>query len=227
MNESVVPWDLYREIHKAMRYALFGVTTLAGQTDPADTAALRRLSDEWRQVAFVLCGHHEHEDRWCDPLIQRHAPALREALEDAHRRSAAAIEHLQRSAARLAESDAVLRGALLRSFYLDLSDFTADYLRHLRDEEERVMPALNAAMSNEELAQVTASIRGSVAPRDMCVYIRYMAPAMNHAERVDMLGGMHAAAPPEIFEMFRNAAQAALAPGEYDAVASKVGFALS
>lgn len=147
MDQPAVPWDLYREIHKAMRYALFGVTTLAGQADASDTAALRRLRDEWRQVAFVLRGHHEHEQRWCDPLIRRHAPALRDALEAAHRHADAAIEHLQRSAERLDERDAALRSAMLRSFYLDLADFAADYVRHLRDEEDRVMPALNAAMT--------------------------------------------------------------------------------
>ncbi len=46
----------------------------------------------------------------------------------------------------------------------------------------------------------------------MCVFIRYMVPAMNPAERLDMLGGMHAGAPPEIFEMFRAAAEAASRP---------------
>jgi hypothetical protein len=44
------------------------------------------------------------------------------------------------------------------------------------------------------------------------------------AERVDMLGGMHAGAPPEIFEMFRAAAQACLPADDYHAVALAAGF---
>ena len=112
----------------------------------------------------------------------------------------------------------------LRDFYLALAAFTAEYLEHLAFEEQQVMPALNAAMSDDELAEVTGVIRGSVPPDDMCVFIRYMAPAMNHSERVDMLGGMHAGAPPEIFELFRAAAEGCLAPEDYRAVADAAGF---
>ncbi len=224
MKPPALPWDLYREIHKAMRYALFGVTTLAGQTDANDAHALRRLLDEWRQVAFVLDGHHQHEDRFCDPLIRRHAPALLPEIEAAHRRSDAAIAHLHRLAERLAHADAEQAGTLLRSFYLDLADFASIYLTHLRDEEDRAMPALNAAMSNDELAAVTTAIRSSVAPGDMCVFIRYMVPSMNFAERLEMLGGMHAGAPPQVFEMFRSAARASLSTRDYDAVAVAMGF---
>jgi hypothetical protein len=114
---------------------------------------------------------------------------------------------------------------MLPAFHLDLADFTADSLRHLRFEESQVMPALNRSMSNEELAVVTNQIRGSVPPPDMCRYIRYMVPAMNFAERLDMLGGMYAGAPPAVFEMFRDAAERALAAADYDAVALAVGFA--
>lgn len=223
MESTTTPWDLYREIHKAIRHALFGVTTLAGATDAArDDGGVRRLLDEWQSVAFVLRGHHAHEDRFCDPLVRRHAPALRDELEAAHREADAAMDVLEFQADRLR---AAASAQALRAFHLDLADFTASYLRHLRFEEDRVMPALNAAMSDAELAEVTAAIRGSVAPADMCVFIRYMAPAMNFSERLDMLGGMRAGAPPEIFEAFRASAQRCLAPDDYRAVALAGGFA--
>jgi hypothetical protein len=74
------------------------------------------------------------------------------------------------------------------------------------------------------LAGITNDIRMSVPPPEMCTFIRYMAPAMNFSERVDMLTGMKAA-PPEIFEMFRAATQACLTPTDYRAVAAAGGFA--
>lgn len=186
-GEAEQPWDLYREIHKAMRFALFGVTTRAGSTDPTDDAALLA---EWRDVAMVLPGHHAHEDQFCDPLVLRHAPDLREELEGAHRGTDEALDHLDRDAAALASTSSGDRGSLVQRFHLDLADFTAAYLTHLRFEEDRVMPALNAAMSGQELAEVTGAIRGSVPPPDKCVFIRYMVPAMSFPERLDMLGGM-------------------------------------
>ncbi len=219
------PWDVYREIHKAMRFALFGITTMAGNTDHRDDAALDRLLAEWSDVVLVLAGHHGHEDDFCDPLIARLVPELRDELEAAHRRSDDAIAGLEGTAAALASSEGDERWALLRSFHLDLADFTAAYLGHLRFEEDRVMPALNAAMTDTELAAVTDAIRGSVPPPEMCIFIRYMVPSMNFSERLDMLGGMYAGAPPEIFEMFRSAAEACLEPDDYRAVATAAGFA--
>jgi hypothetical protein len=59
----------------------------------------------------------------------------------------------------------------------------------------------------------------------MCAFIGVMVPAMNTEERVSMLGGMQAGAPPEIFELFRSAAEAALDPADYRSVATRLGLA--
>lgn len=220
MSNEGSAWDVYREIHKAMRFALFGVTARAGSAEATNESDLEALRNEWRDVAFVLRGHHEHEDTFCDPLIRAHAPSLREALESEHVKAHDLLMALDTQAAALTSA----RPQTLRAFYLNLADFTADYLKHLRYEEDRVMPALNHAMSDAQLAAVTDQIRGSVPPPDMCIFIRYMVPSMSFSERVDMLGGMFRFAPAEIFEMFRGAAQSALAPADYEMVARKVGF---
>jgi hypothetical protein len=217
-------WDLYREIHKAMRLALFTVTTRAGSADADDPTAIDALLAEWADVTMMLEGHQHHEDGHCDALVIEHAPELRDELEAAHRTSDRALAELHRTATELRAATADQPNALLQRFHLELADFTSMYLGHLRFEESRVMPALNRAMTNAELEVITGAIRGSVPPPEMCVYMRYMVPAMNFAERCDMLGGMHAGAPPEIFEMFRTAAQDCLDAADYEAVATAVGF---
>ena len=222
---AAAPWDIYREIHKAMRLALFGVTTAAGAADPADDAAVAALVAEWHRVTFVLDGHHRHEDDFCDVHVQAHAAHLRDELEAGHRAADAGLAALRAAAGGLTSAAPPARAGLLQAFHLDLADFTATYLQHLRFEESAVMPALNAAMTDDELAALTDQIRGSVPPPDMCVFLAYMVPSMNFAERLDMLGGMHQFAPPEIFEMFRAAAEGALAPADYRAVAEAAGFA--
>jgi hemerythrin-like domain-containing protein len=214
------PWDLYREIHKALRFALFGVTVMVGAADPSDQASIDQLAQEWVRVTTVLNGHHEHEDKFCDPLIQRHAPALRDELEDAHRVSRETTARLTRLISELSHFSASAGSSLAR-IYSQLSDFTAAYLGHLRFEEEEVMPVLNAALSNDELAEITMAIRMSVPPPEMCVFIRYMAPSMNLLERAEMLIGMRAA-PSEVFELFRSATEGSLTPAEYAAVARSV-----
>jgi hypothetical protein len=215
-------WDLYREIHKALRFALFGVTVMAGAADPTDQSSLDRLTKEWAAVRMVLEGHHSHEDKFCDPLIQVHAADLREELEFAHQASNVAIAALSEAVNGLSV-DGVTSEISLARLYRELSDFTAIYMGHLRFEEERVMPALNAALSDDELAGVTTAIRMSVPPPEMCVFIRYMAPSMNPEERVEMLTGMRAA-PEDVFELFRSATEDCLTPSEYASLAHSLGL---
>ena len=222
--DAATPWDVYREIHKAMRHGLFGVTTQAGATDAADDIAVAALAEEWGRVRLVLDGHHHHEDTFCDALVQAHAAELRDELEAGHRVSDRGLVALDASVAAVASAGPAGRGPALQALHLQLADFNATYLQHLRFEESRVMPALNRALTDAELEQVTFQIRVSVPPPEMCVFIRYMVPSMNFAERLDMLGGMHAGAPPEIFEMFRAAAEAALPAADYLAVAVASGF---
>ena len=132
VDGGMIAWDVYREIHKAMRFALFGVTTMAGHTDAADDAAVARLVGEWLDVKMVLEGHHAHEDDFCDHLVAAHASHLRDDLEAAHRVSDEHLERLDAAANELATAPASERWPLLRRFHLDLADFTAMYLGHLR-----------------------------------------------------------------------------------------------
>src|SRR5215207_4984876 len=98
MTAATAPWDLYREIHKAMRFALAGVTIRAGSADAGDEQSVRALLEEWRDVAFVVHGHQAHEDEFCDPLIRRHAPHLRDELEHDHHDADGQLASLQTEA---------------------------------------------------------------------------------------------------------------------------------
>ena len=141
---------------------------MAGAANPTDQASVDQLAQEWLRVATVLNGHHAHEDRFCDPLIRRHAPDLRDELENAHRVSRDTIAGLTKLFSDLPQLSTSANASLAR-IYRRLSDFTATYQGHLRFEEEQVMPALNAALSNDELAEVTMTIRMSVRLQK-CVY---------------------------------------------------------
>ena len=222
---SGAPWDLYREIHKGLRLALFTTTVKAGSADPTNDAEVLALEDEWRDTALVLQRHHYHEDSFVDPLIDKHASHVRSNIDQDHATIEQGLNELDAQATELAESTAGERRTRLRRFYLDLSRFTAIYLDHMTYEEEVVMPELHAVLTEDELADVTAKIRGGVPPAEMCIFLRYMLPGMNMNERTNMLGGIYANAPADTFELFRHAARAALSPAEYGAVAARASFA--
>jgi hypothetical protein len=125
---SAVSWDLYREIHKGLRLALFTTTTKAGSTDSADEADIAALLSEWRDTMFVLRGHHHHEDNFVDSLIDQHASDLHTKVNEDHVAVEGMLDELDVDARDLSDAADSERGAHLRRFYLDLARFVAVYL---------------------------------------------------------------------------------------------------
>ena len=85
------------------------------------------------------------------------------------------------------------------------------------------MPALCRAVAGAELDALHTELKQSIAPDVMARFMMVMLPAMNIDERVDMLGGM-SMAPPPVWAIFRDAAQAALTPAQYAVVAERIGL---
>jgi len=85
---DAVKYDMYRNIHKGIRYVLGGVTTSAGRVDPGDDTAVEALGAQWHDIVRLLVGHAEHENEFIGPLLDIHAPALGGAVpQGALRRS--------------------------------------------------------------------------------------------------------------------------------------------
>lgn len=216
-------WDLYREVHKAARLVLFRATTEAGAADAAAASDIDALLGTIAEMSFVLHGHHDHERDFVDALVARHAPTLHDQVEEGHRLADAAMARVSALAAELIAAPSEVRNPILHRLYLELASLTAMYLEHLDLEERHVMPALAAAIPRADLVELTDQLRGTIPPPEMARFMQSMLPAMNLAERVDMLGGM-SQAPPEIWDVFRAAAQQALSTAEFDEVAVRIGL---
>ena len=221
--ETDVAHDLYREIHKGIRYALFHTTMHAGRLDVADADDVEDLLCRCTDLVELLHLHHHHEDRFVQPLLDVHAPALAAAVGAQHDAIEGGLTELRRLGERLTTVSHLGRDTVAHRLYLHLSRFTGEYLEHQLLEELEVMPALGAVMPTSELESLHAAIRESVAPRVMADVMAVMLPAMNVGERADMLGGM-SMAPAEVFRVLRRAAEAALTPAEFAEVATRIGL---
>ena len=91
---TATTWGVHRETHKAVRHALFGVTTQAGATDPDEDDAVKALVAEWVDVRVVLLGHHAREREVYDPFIRRHAAHVRQELDEDHQLADSTIARL-------------------------------------------------------------------------------------------------------------------------------------
>lgn len=221
---DAVTFDLYRDIHKAIRVDLFTLTASAGRVDASDPAAVADLADRVRASVAFLEDHAEHEDGAIGPVLVDHLPALAARIEADHLAFEGRGAYLVDLARAVAEADAAERRPLGHQLYLDLAGFTSTYLAHQDLEERSLMPALEAAIGVEAVVGIHHQILGAIAPDDMAASLALMLPAMNVDDRTEMLGGMRAEAPPEVFQGVWGLAGSVLAPADHHAVAIRLGL---
>lgn len=216
-------YDFYRQIHKGIRQAMFHATLRAGSLDIGDVDAVDSFLAAQRSLLALLHTHHHHEDVFVQPLLEQHASVLAVEIAAQHGDVEDAMARLEQRGRRLATIGRPGRAGAALNLYLDLSRLASVYLAHQLVEETKVMPALRAAVPTDELVAVEMAIRGSLPPEEMAEVMTYMLPAMDVEERAEMLGGM-AMAPPEIFAIFRAAAQSALSTADWAQVARRIGI---
>lgn len=216
-DPSTAQIDLYREIHKGLRLALFELVQRAGALDPTDASDVESFQSLFADLDMMLVTHHGHEDgAELAALISLHAADVESSVSSGHDRAEQQMDELRSVVAGLGRTGSA------DVLYDLVVVFVADYLDHMQVEEKQIMPRLQAGATGEELMSLQMAIRTSVPPPDMCVFLRSMLPAMNPDERTSTLGGMQAGAPPEIFQLFWGVAEAHLAPSELAVIADRL-----
>lgn len=218
-----VTFDLYRDIHKGIRAEMFRVTQLAGSTDPSDRAARTAFAADVEGLVELLESHAQHEDSAVGPALEACRPDLAATIAADHLALDARYELLRAVTAEAVDAAANARDAMHHA-YLELASFTSTYLAHQYTEEQVVMPALEAEIGVEAVMTIHGHIIGSIPPPEMAASLAVMLPAMNIDDRTEMLGGMRANAPAEVFEGVWGLAGKVLDPGDYAALGVRLGL---
>jgi hypothetical protein len=213
--------DLYRDIHKGIRAELFALTGEAGRIDPASGASRAAVAGQVRGLVQVLETHADHEDTAIGPVLEQHLPHLAERIGGDHARLAGRTAQLVDRA----EEAALSGGAGSHQLYLDLAEFTGVYLVHQDVEERVVLQALSQVVGPDAVMAIHAAIIASIPPDQMARSLAFMLPAMNVNGRAELLGGMQAAAPPQVFEGVWGLAASVLTPADHAAVGARLGLA--
>ncbi len=209
--------SLYRDIHKGIRRLMFDLVNRAGRTDFNDAVAVSMLRAETRSCFELLSAHAHHENVFMAPVVTAHAPHLSNLVAPAHDEHEMEIEALTLMLERLDSSHSGAAAAG-HDLVVRLSRFFGDLFVHMADEEEQIMPALWKAMTDEEIAAVEHQIVASIAPDKLARFLSWMLPAMNHPERVEMLGAMQQTAPPEVFAFVLDLSRSVLTVNEMEAL---------
>jgi hypothetical protein len=219
-----VTLDLYRDVHKGIRTELFSVTTEAAALDPSLGVARAGLARHVRDTVAFLVDHAEHEDAVIQPVLERELPDLAARVAVDHEVLEARMDDLVALAEEAAVLDAPDAGFRVHRVHLAVASFTGAYLEHQDVEERVIMPALEAAVGVEAVVGIHQAILGAIPPSAMATSLALMLPAMNVDGRTELLGGLRAGAPAEVFDGVWSLAGSVLDPTDLAAVASRLGL---
>ena len=219
----VVAVDLYRDIHKGIRSELLALVETAGRVDPHHRDDRAALVQHVLATHELLESHAHHEDGVIQPVLEQELPVLAERIERDHHELDTCIGRIADRASALDAPHGDVRARTHR-LYLDLARFTSAYFLHIDIEERVLMPALERAVGVDEVIAMNAAIVGSIPPGDLARSLALMLPAMNVEDRCELLAGMQATAPPEVFAGVTDLARSVLRPDDVRALERRLGL---
>lgn len=188
--------DLYGNVHKGLRAALFGTAALAGRTDFEHADEVQAAAAAVRRLLGFLDEHAAHEDAVVLPVLASLAPELHADLQAEHAR----LDGLQREVLALADrlpgAPSPERLALGRRLHDRLFRLGAEHVQHMLREEQDATRVLWAHLDDAALGALHGRILGAIPPARMAEWLALMLPALSLPERTAVLAGLRARVPP-------------------------------
>ncbi len=180
-------FDIYAPIHKALRLFMTDTLHSLSRMDLGDPQDLAAGLDRLETLLEAACRHLQHENDFIHPAIEEHSTGASHRIAAEHR------EHLEAIATLRAQAVALRAGpgpAAAHRLYRQLAAFIAENFEHMDVEETRHNQALWAAYDDAELQAIEGRILASIGPQEMGLWLRWMLPAFNPAERAQLIAGL-------------------------------------
>jgi hypothetical protein len=204
-------YDIYRNIHHAMRACMGDTLSVVGRIDANDAEDLCLGLQQLHELLNLCDAHIQKETHYVHVAMESRRPGSSARIADEHIDHADLLQSLRELAERIGgEVSVVIRAALLSRLYAQLALFIADNFEHMHIEDTEHNAALWADFSDAELQEIEGAIVASIAPADAAVVFRWMLPNIDHAARIELLAGIRQGAPLEVFEGVLAIAQAHL-----------------
>lgn len=192
--------DPYRNIHKGLRAAMFDAIHRLGRMDVAHSAEVQAALDQVDSLLALMAAHIKHENDHMHTAIEARHPGGARRASDGH------ADHLE-SLACLRDLTAGLRGAapearayLAHQLYLELAEFAAENLAHMRVEETQNNRLLWSLYSDDEVVAIHDRLLASVEPGILMEAIGWMARGLSLPELVELLGDIRRKAPAQAYQ---------------------------
>lgn len=179
--------DLYAPIHKALRLFMTDTLLRLGRLDPQDAAERFQTLAQLRGLLQACARHLKRENDFVHAALEARRPGASAAIGAEHE------AHLDASAGLELEAQALEArpdAAVALHLYRRLSRFVAENFEHMWVEETRLNAALWELYSDAELHALHRRVLASIPPDELLQMLRWIVPALNPPERIELLGGM-------------------------------------
>jgi iron-sulfur cluster repair protein YtfE (RIC family) len=202
--------DIYAGIHKAVRAYLCDTLARVARLDLDDEPAVSAAMLQVRELLEFCTDHIAHEDRFVHPAMEARRPGSTAGTAADHVHHAHTVAALLDACGTLETGTAAERHAAWQRLQRGLAQFTGDNLLHMDTEESANNAVLQSCYSDGELIALHQQILAALSPREMAVSMRWMLIGSSPAERVQLLAGVQADAPPQAFDAVLGLAQECL-----------------
>jgi hypothetical protein len=193
-------FELYTSVHKGLRAAMSDALLAVGRMDCDAADEVAEVLARVRTLLSLCRDHLEHEERQIHPAMESRCPGAAAQTAAEHRDHLLAFVALEADVQGVERAVAGERAGATLRLYRRLAVFVAENFQHMHTEEVENTAILWQTHSDAELAGIHQAIVTSIPPERMAVYIRWMVPFLNPAERAALLGAMQANAPAPAFE---------------------------
>lgn len=203
--------------HKGIRYAFPQLSIKAGNTDYTDRSDVEALKAQLEEFGDLLEEHAHIENEFILKPLEARVPGSAAHDEDDHERLYAQQEDLIAKLNRILEP-AISPEEAQRTgyeFYQELSELHAAHLEHMLEEERVTQTLMWQHFTHEEMHGIHQQIIRNIPPAKMLSWMKYLLPALNAAERRELLGGMQAGAPAPFFRQVMAVAEGVLSPTDF------------
>jgi hypothetical protein len=173
----------------------------------------------------LLHEHATHEDRTVFAATHKFEPEMIDALEAEHKDIGEQLDQVHQNIARVqaanTNEERIEAGAALNR---SVNNFIAFYLGHLTREEKSVLPATWKHFTDDELVAMRIDVQRNTPPARFAEWMRWMFPAMNINELVEMFKGLKAHAPPQFYEAMCQVANVSLGEVGWRSLQQRAGL---
>ncbi len=204
--------------HKGLRNILSQFSLMAGNTNYKSKSEIEELKSLGADLFLLLQNHTKNEDTYIlAPLKEKYSKETT-YVEKVH----STLDQMELKLKNKLDSfDGNQSDEVGHDFYLSFTEFHAEFLKQIADEDRNLEVDMQTAFTDEELVQHQVAIMKNMDFSVLLLWFKYIVPARRIAENVQVLTAFKSAGA-EAFEAVLEVIKPQLSQERYNLIISQV-----